>query len=289
MSCGHRQRWSRRTLLDDQVTVGPATTRPAEATLSIDTVSAGYGGAPIVKGVSATVGSGEVVVIIGPNGAGKSTLLKALAGIIPILSGRVMLGEADVTHTPTDQLARRGIGYVPQSSDVFEDLTVRENLLMGGYLLRKSERKGRVDEVVSMYPLLSKLISRRVQKLSGGERKLVAIGRALMNQPRVLLLDEPSAGLAPQLSREILTERVAQLAEAGVALLLVEQRAMAALEVADWSYVLASGRCVVSCAASELLGREDIGEIFLGNTRGRLSAPTEGERPPSNEGRASDQ
>jgi branched-chain amino acid transport system ATP-binding protein len=119
-----------------------------------------------------------------------------------------------------------------------------------------------------------------VQKLSGGERKLVAIGRALMNRPRVLLLDEPSAGLAPQLSREILTERVGQLAEAGVGVLLVEQRAMAALEVADWSYVLASGRCVLSCAASELLTREDLGAVFLGNTRMRSSASNEssGER-----------
>jgi branched-chain amino acid transport system ATP-binding protein len=267
-------------LLDDQVTVEPVTARPAEAALSIEGVSAGYGGSPIVNDVSATVGGGEVVVIIGPNGAGKSTLLKALAGIIPILSGRVMLGEADVTHTPTDRLARQGIGYVPQSSDVFEDLTVRENLLMGGYLLPKQQRKARVEEVVSMYPLLERLTGRRVQKLSGGERKLVAIGRALMNRPRVLLLDEPSAGLAPQLSREILTERVGQLAKAGVAVLLVEQRAMAALEVADWSYVLASGRCLLSCAASELLTREDLGEVFLGNTRGRISPSNEdsGER-----------
>jgi branched-chain amino acid transport system ATP-binding protein len=267
-------------LLDDQVTLEPTSARPAEVALRIEGVSAGYGGSPIVNEVSATVGSGEVVVIIGPNGAGKSTLLKALAGIIPILSGRVMLGDADVTHTPTEQLARKGIGYVPQADDVFGDLTVRENLLMGGYLLPKQERRTRVDEVVSMYPLLDRLIGRRVQKLSGGERKLVAIGRALMNRPRVLLLDEPSAGLAPQLSREILTERVGQLAEAGVGVLLVEQRAMAALEVADWSYVLASGRCVLSCAASELLTREDLGAVFLGNTRMRSSASNEssGER-----------
>lgn len=258
------------------MTVEPVTARPAEAALQIERVSAGYGGSPIVNEVSATVGSGEVVVIIGPNGAGKSTLLKALAGIIPILSGRVMLGDADVTHTPTELLARKGIGYVPQANDVFEDLTVRENLLMGGYLLPKQERKARVDEVVKTYPLLEGLIARRVQKLSGGERKLVAIGRALMNRPRVLLLDEPSAGLAPQLSREILTERVGQLAKAGVAVLLVEQRAIAALEVADWSYVLASGRCVLSCAAAELLTREDIGDVFLGNARGRSSATNEG-------------
>lgn len=246
--------------------------------LRVDHVSAGYGSSLIIDGVSATVGAGEIVVVIGPNGAGKSTLLKALAGIIPVVSGSVMLGDLDVTHTATDQLARKGIGFVPQSNDVFPDLTVSENLLMGGYLLPKRERKDRVDEVVGMYPLLSRLLKRRVQRLSGGERKLVAIGRALMNRPRVLLLDEPSVGLAPKLSREILTERVGQLAHAGVAVLLVEQRALAALEVAHWSYVLASGRCVLSCAASELLTREDIGEVFLGNTGRRREASSDGRR-----------
>lgn len=251
-------------MLDDTVTVEPETPRRAATALSIDHVSAGYGASLIVKEVSATVGRGEVVVFIGPNGAGKSTLLKALAGIIPIVEGRVLLGETDVTHTPTERLARQGIGYVPQADDVFEDLTVRENLLMGGYLLPKAERLARVEEVVSTYELLSRLFRRRVQKLSGGERKLVAIGRALMNRPHVLLLDEPSAGLAPQLSREILTERVGQLASTGVAVLLVEQKAMAALEVADWSYVLSAGRRVLSCAAADLLAREDIGEVFLG-------------------------
>jgi branched-chain amino acid transport system ATP-binding protein len=246
--------------------------------LNIEHVSAGYGGSLVISDVSATVGTGEVVVVIGPNGAGKSTLLKALAGIIPIVAGRVLLGDTDVTHTRTDRLARQGIGYVPQASDVFADLTVRENLLMGGYLLSKGERKARVEEVVTTYPLLARLIGRRVRKLSGGERKLVAIGRALMNRPRVLLLDEPSAGLAPQLSREILTERVGALAQAGVAVLLVEQKAIAALEVAHWSYVLASGRCVVSSAAADLLAREDLGQVFLGNTSGNVSKLNEAHR-----------
>jgi ABC-type branched-subunit amino acid transport system ATPase component len=250
---------------DDRMTVHDGIQPEFEVALRVERISAGYGASLVIRDVSARVGRGEVVVVVGPNGAGKSTFLKALAGVIAISSGRVTLGDTDVTNTPTERLARQGIGYVPQVDDVFEDLTVRENLLMGGYLLGKRERKSRIDEVAATYPLLERLIARRVAKLSGGERKLVAIGRALMNRPRVLLLDEPSAGLAPQLSREILTEQVGRLAQAGVAVLLVEQKAIAALEIGNWSYVLAGGRCVLSCAAPELLSRGDIGEIFLGN------------------------
>lgn len=264
----------------EQMTNDEAVQRPGDVALRVEGLSAGYGASLVVKDVSASVGRGEIVVVVGPNGAGKSTFLKALAGVIPVVSGRVMLGNEDATNTPTERLARQGIGYVPQVDDVFADLTVRENLLMGGYLLPRKERKGRIEDVVDTYPLLARLISRRVQKLSGGERKLVAIGRALMNRPRVLLLDEPSAGLAPQLSREILTEQVGRLARAGVAVLLVEQKAMAALEVGNWSYVLASGRCVLSCAAGDLLARGDIGEIFLGNV-----APTGATQSTDNEER----
>jgi branched-chain amino acid transport system ATP-binding protein len=247
--------------------------RGREVALDLDQVSAGYGRSMVIREVSAWVGRGEIVVIVGPNGAGKSTLLKAVAGVIPIATGRVTLTGRDVTNSPTEKLAQSGIGYVPQSDDVFADLTVRENLMMGGYLLTKQERKARVEEVVSTYPLLGRLISRRVLKLSGGERKLVGIGRALMNRPQVLLLDEPSAGLAPQLSREILTEEVGRLAQSGVAVLLVEQKAIAALSIAHWSYVLAAGQRVLSSCASDLLARNDMGEIFLGKVvDGRTSA-----------------
>jgi branched-chain amino acid transport system ATP-binding protein len=219
----------------------------------------------VVTEISAQIGQGEVVVVVGPNGCGKSTFMKAIAGIIPLKGGRIFLGDEEVTRLPTEQLARRGIGYVPQVDDVFENLTSKENLLMGGYLIPKRERGDRLDEIVSTYPLLAGLMNRRVHKLSGGERKLVAISRALMNRPKVLLLDEPTAGLSPKLSREILTEQIAKLSTSGAAVLLVEQRAVAALEIGDWSYVLAAGKCVLSCPARELLSREDIGEVFLGH------------------------
>ncbi len=229
-------------------------------------IIAGYGAAVIVDGVSVQVNSGAIAVIVGPNGSGKSTLLKAIAGVIPLRSGRLVLREKNVTGLGTEYLARRGIGYVPQVDDAFQDLTVRENLLMGGYLLDRKRAGIRIAEILDTYPLLAGLISRKVYKLSGGERKLVAIARALMNSPEVLLLDEPTAGLSPQLSRDVLQEQVAQLSRMGTGVLLVEQRAMAALEVADWGYVLVNGKCFTSCPAHELRQRGDLGEVFLGST-----------------------
>jgi len=231
--------------------------------LRVESVYAGYGGSLVLHGVSATVGHGEVVAVIGPNGSGKSTLMKSIGGAIRIRSGNIILDDADVTQTPVEQLARRGMGYVPQTEDVFDDLTVRENLLIGGYLLQRSERKERLAEMLDAYPLLGRISSRRVRKISGGERKLTAIARALMNRPSVLLLDEPTAGLAPQLARDLLAGEIKRLSSSGVAVLLVEQRAVAALESADWAYVLRNGRCSHSCAAHELLSGGKMGELFL--------------------------
>jgi len=229
-------------------------------------VVAGYGASIIVDGISVRVDRGAIAVIVGPNGSGKSTFLKAIAGVIPLRSGKVVLREKDVSGLGTEYLTRRGIGYVPQVDDAFQDLTVRENLLMGGYLLGRKKSATRIEEILETYPLLARLVSRKVYKLSGGERKLVAIARALMNRPEVLLLDEPTAGLSPQLSRDVLQDQIAQLSSIGTGVLLVEQRAMAALEVADWGYVLVNGKCFASCPASELRQRGDLGEVFLGSS-----------------------
>jgi ABC-type branched-subunit amino acid transport system ATPase component len=225
---------------------------------------AGYGGPPIIRGVNAQVGVGEIVTVVGPNGAGKSTMLKAVASLLRVDSGAIKLDGKDITNVRTHRLARLGIGYVPQNNDVFEPLTVQENLEMGAYLVRRQEIKGRIEEVVSVLPALGRLIKRRALKLSGGERKMVAVGRALMNKPRVLLLDEPTSGLAPDLSRELLTKDVRGLATTGTSILLVEQKALAALEISNWGYVLASGATALSSSASDLLARPDLGEVFLG-------------------------
>jgi branched-chain amino acid transport system ATP-binding protein len=244
-----------------------------EAHLRIENLSAGYGGAPIVTGASASVGLGEIVTIVGPNGAGKSTFLKAVVGMIPAMDGRVLLEGEDVTNIRANLLARRGLGYVPQVNDVFETLTVADNLQMGGYLLAKSEVPGRVEAVLEVFPALTKMLKRTASKLSGGERKMLAMARVLMLQPRILVLDEPTSNLSSELSRVLLEEHVRRLGKAGTAVLIVEQKAIAALTISDWAYVMAGGTVKVSSAAKDLLARKDIGQVFLGRTTGEVDVP----------------
>lgn len=232
--------------------------------LVVERLVAGYGGAPIVHGVDVTVGPGEVATIVGPNGAGKSTLLKAITGQVEVLSGTVTLAGKAVTGLPGDKLARRGIGFVPQVKDVFDTLTVEENLDMGGYLLGRADLEQRRIEVLDVFPALAAMRGRRASKLSGGERKMLAIARVLMLQPSVVILDEPTSNLSPALARAVLEEQVAALAAAGSAVLLVEQKAKEALAIGDWGYVLVAGLLTLSGPAPELLAREDIGELFLG-------------------------
>lgn len=241
----------------------PRRERPP-GTLVFQSVVAGYGGPPIVRGADAQVGPGEIVTVVGPNGAGKSTLLKAAVGLLRVQSGSIALEGAEIANTPTYRLARLGIGYVPQNDDVFAPLSVRENLEIGGYRMSRTAVHARIEEVATMLPALSGLLRRRAHGLSGGERKMVALGRALMANPRVLLLDEPTVGLAPNLASELLTTEIRALASAGVAVLLVEQRARAALAISDWGYVLSGGTTAISSAASELLARPDLAEVFLG-------------------------
>lgn len=248
-------------------TLSDSLTRPAgrpQATLSADKITSGYGGVPVVRGVSISVGPGEIVAVIGPNGAGKSTMLKSLIGILKVTSGRVLLGQDDVTNHPPEDLAKRGVGYVPQVNDIFEPLTVLENLEMGGYLLQQSQVRSRVDEVCLVFPALGPMFKRRADKLSGGERKMLAIARVLMLDPKVLILDEPTANLSPKLADRLLREHVQRLAGAGKAVLLVEQRARAAMQIASWVAVLVSGATRLEGRPDELLKREDFEELFLG-------------------------
>jgi ABC-type branched-subunit amino acid transport system ATPase component len=232
--------------------------------LVIDGLSAGYGGSPVVRDVSLTVAAEEVVTVIGPNGAGKSTLLKTVLGVLEPLAGTITLGEKAIGGLRTDQIARKGVGYVPQVKDVFEPLTVRENLEMGGYTLARRDSDARLQEVLELYPALAQMRDRHAGNLSGGERKMLAMGRVLMTRPILLVLDEPTAGLSPQLAHELLHEHVARLTSTGVAILLVEQHARDALAISDWAYVLAAGQVVLHDRAATLLERPDIHEIFLG-------------------------
>ncbi len=238
------------------------------AVLRLDGVAAGYGGAAIVSGVSISVGPGEVVSVIGPNGAGKSTLLKAVTGRLPVMAGTVTFKDRDVTNLRGHLLARMGLGFVPQTKDVFDTLTVTENLEMGGYLLTLKPQLARsgIDHVMSTFPALANMRSRTASKLSGGERKMLAVARVLMAEPTVLVLDEPTSNLSPELSRSVLRDQVRRLADSGTAVLLVEQKAFEALGVSDWAYILVAGRVEIAGAASEILGRPDIRQVFLGQS-----------------------
>jgi branched-chain amino acid transport system ATP-binding protein len=241
-----------------------ADSREAEAHLNVRGLTAGYGGLPIVRDVSACVGRGEVVSVIGPNGAGKSTLLKAIMGVLEPMQGEIALGGRRLNGLRADRIARLGVGYVPQVRDVFEPLTVRENLEMGGFQLPRREVAKRVEEVAAAFPQLATMLGRPAGNLSGGERKMVAIGRVLMMRPTLVLLDEPTAGLAPQLADRMLTDYVGALAARNVAVLLVEQRAREALAISNFAYVMAAGAVAIAAPAAAVLARADLGDVFLG-------------------------
>jgi ABC-type branched-subunit amino acid transport system ATPase component len=230
-------------------------------------LTAGYDGSPVIHGVSIAVKPGEVVSIVGPNGSGKSTLLKSLVGLVEIFSGQVFVGDREVTRWPSENVARIGVGYVPQVDDVFAPLTVRENLEMGGYLLKSREVAARVEHVLEVFPQLRRMVARRAGKLSGGERKMLAMGRALMLEPALVVLDEPTANLAPIIAASVLREHVRQLARTGASVLVVEQRAKAVLEISDRTYVLGGGQLRMEGTPSELSASGEFVESFLGGAR----------------------
>jgi ABC-type branched-subunit amino acid transport system ATPase component len=248
---------------------------PVRLALAIRGVTAGYGGPPIIRDVSMDVAAGQVVAVVGPNGAGKSTLLKAILGLARVSAGRVELNGTDVTGLPLERLARQGIGYVPQVDDVFDGLRVRENLDMGAYLCNRAQKVDRLERTLEVFPQLKPRLNRFVETLSGGERKMTAIARVLMLEPAVLVLDEPTASLSPELSRTVLEDQVRALADLGKGVLLVEQKAVAALAVSDWAYMLARGEVVMSADAHQVLEKPDMREIFLGASAPQVAARQE--------------
>jgi ABC-type branched-subunit amino acid transport system ATPase component len=232
-------------------------------------VTAGYGGDPVIRNITLVADPGEVVSLVGANGSGKSTFLKSLVGVVRVTAGTVIIGETDVTRKAPEEVARAGVGYVPQVDDVFAPLTVRENLEMGGYLLPSAQVRARIDEVTTVFPRLGAMLSRAAGKLSGGERKMLAMGRVLMLQPAVFLLDEPTANLAPAIARTLLEEHVRRLAASGATVLVVEQRARAVLAISDRTYVLAGGEVRMEGTPAELAASPAFIESFLGGTVNR--------------------
>ncbi len=232
--------------------------------LDADELVAGYlPGVNILNGASLTLGQGEIVGIIGPNGAGKSTLLKALFGLVHISGGSLKLKGENITNMRADKLVARGVGFVPQTENVFPTLTIRENMQMGAFQAPKLFAE-RFDYVTSIFPRLAQRSTQVAGSLSGGERQMVAMGRALMMQPAVLLLDEPSAGLSPMLQDETFI-RVRQVNKAGVSVVIVEQNARRCLQICDRGYVLDQGRNAYSGAGRELLNDPKVISLYLGN------------------------
>lgn len=230
--------------------------------LEVRQLHAGYGGEDILHGVSITVPEGKIVAIIGPNGSGKSTLLKAIYGLIPTRSGIVMLAGTKLSDLRPHRITALGANMVPQLSNVFPDLSVLENLEVGATLNR--HRLGeRLDEVLAALPLLSALLSRRAATLSGGQRQMLAVGRALMSHPRLLILDEPSAGLAPRVQDEVFNT-IRTINSLGVSVLMVEQRARQCLAIADYGYVLEQGRNRLEGVAQTLLQDPEVVRLYLG-------------------------
>jgi len=228
---------------------------------------AGYEpGVPIVNGASLTVAAGEIVAVLGPNGAGKSTLIKAIAGIAPIRSGAVFLGDQEITRLPAHRMVREGLAFVPQTENVFTGMSVEDNLRLAAGILPSDKRTRRIAEIYRFFPDLARQRRLLAGRLSGGQRQMAAIARALIAAPRVLMLDEPSAGLSPKLVEGVFA-RLAEIRASGVAIVLVEQNARAALAIADRGLVLVEGRNRHEGRAAELWGDARVAALYLGGAR----------------------
>ena len=225
-------------------------------------LTSGYGETDILHDVSIKLDEKEIVSIIGPNGAGKSTLLKTIFGILRPRQGVVDLQGEEITGLSPDRIVRKGMSYVPQVDNVFPSLTIQENLEMGAFV-RTDDYRDRLQEMYDLFPLLKDRRNQRVGSLSGGQRQMVAMGRALMLDPKVLLLDEPSASLAPLLV-EMIFEKIVDINKTGVAIVVVEQNARETLKISDRGYVLATGRKVFEDTGKAILENEEVGKLYLG-------------------------
>lgn len=233
------------------------------ALLEMDGIAAGYNGSEVLHGVSLTLREREVVTIIGPNGAGKSTVLKTIMGYLVPSAGEIRLRGASLAGVAPEERVKRGIGYVPQVENVFPSLTVGENMRMGGYLLPRGDVAARIEKLYAEFPLLAERNRQRVQTLSGGQRQLLAIARALMTEPAAILLDEPSAALSPRMADEVF-DKVAAIRDGGTAVLIVEQAAERSLAISHRGYVLVDGRNAFEGPAQSILNDEKIRAAFLG-------------------------
>ncbi len=230
--------------------------------LTVDSIVAGYGETEVLHGVSIRVEAGESVTIFGPNGCGKSTLMKTIFGLLTPKRGRVNFEDADITGMPTESLIRMGMSYVPQTNNIFPSLTIQENLEMGAFV-DGSNAEAQIAEMYRMFPDLERSRRQRASSLSGGQRQMLAFGRALMLEPRLLLLDEPSAGLSPIMT-QLIFDRLYDIQQTGVAILIIEHNIRVALSMSNRGYVLANGENQLDGSAASLLDNPEIGRLYLG-------------------------
>jgi branched-chain amino acid transport system ATP-binding protein len=231
--------------------------------LEVDALEAGYDDALVLRGVSLEADAHEIVAVIGPNGAGKSTMLKAVYGLVTRRAGSVRFGGDDVTGLRPDRLTRRGLNFVPQTENVFPTLTVAENLHVSALVLPKDERRAAIERMRELFPIVVERSRQRAGTLSGGQRKLVALARALVTKPRLVLLDEPSAGLSP-LAMDTVFDKLVEISALGIGIVMVEQNARRALALAHRGYVLDTGRNAIAGTGAELLRDPKVAELYLG-------------------------
>lgn len=236
------------------------------ALLAIDGLTAGYGGLPIVDGIDLQVAHKEIIVVIGPNGAGKSTVLKSVFALTSIISGSIRFVGQEIAGIATQKLVPMGIAAVPQTRNIFPSLTVRENLDIGTYAAPPRNRAQAEESVLTLFPDLRAKLDQPAGELSGGQRQMVTLGRALMSEPKLLLLDEPTAGLSPAYLERIF-DLILAIRETGITILMVEQNARQALSIADRAYVLVNGRNFASDTGANLLANEEVRRSFLGGSR----------------------
>ena len=234
----------------------------ASPALVVDRLTAGYGGPPVIDGVSLNARRGAITAVVGPNGAGKSTVLKAIAGLIRPSAGTVTVLGVDVTGRAADKMVHNGLAYVPQVANVFPELTIRENLDMGGYS-RKGGVRERIDQLFELFPDLAASSHRKANTLSGGQRTMLALARGLMVDPAVLILDEPSAGLAPKF-QALIWERIEAIRATNVAVLVIEQNTRETLRHAQWAYVLVLGKNRLEGSGQDLLADDEVIDLYVG-------------------------
>jgi len=249
--------------------------------LRVENASVAYGQITAVREVSLTVNDGEIVTIIGSNGAGKTSLLNSISGVIPLKSGDIWLDDKKISRLPSHKMVRLGLAYIPEGRHIFGAMSVKDNLTMGAYVqcskkrfsslgyvgwfMRRQDVQSNAEAVFKLFPILKERIKQQAGSLSGGEQQMLAIGRALMSSPKMLLLDEPSLGLAPNLVREIL-KLIVRLRDEGLTVLLVEQDANAALKIADRGYVMERGHITIEGTSKELIGNDKVRQAYLGKS-----------------------